>query len=361
MDEATPGTASNGKNCLVVWKDNRAVKQPYHQGRYLFYGRRFDRFGNPLDATSFQIQNEAFVWNNEGVTLPAVGSMGADYLVVWLTRFRQIEARRVLSDGTVRTNAITIAHTGNASGQPALAATRHGSLVAWTDRVNNNGDIYATLLDRHGEVTRVVPVAVDASNAQFPVAANVGKDYLVLWRELTPLGEGVMKAAIVTPAGDVRPLDGLPTAVAGWITVAGNGQNYFVAWQTAAPDYSSYQLNGCVLNRRGKVMSDPSALAAGPQQQSLPIAVAGGRLFTVLWRENPYVADAKLFTLPVSPQGVAKSTPSSVSSEMGWNGYGAATPVSRTNVLMVLEQKTPDYYDNGYLSRVHGSVVTATP
>lgn len=361
VDEATPAAASNGKNCLVVWKDNRLAKQPYHRGQYLLYGRRFDRAGNALDATSFPIQNEPFIWNNEGLTLPSVATLGSDYLVVWLTRFRHIEARRVSGNGTVRTNQIDIAHTGAASGQPAVASNRRGSLVAWTDRVNNNGDIYATLLDKRGEVTRVVPVAVDAANTQYPVAASVGKDFIVLWRELVPFSEGLIKAALVTPAGEVHRLDQFPAALASSITVAGNGRNYFIAWQTGSAGYDSHQLKGCVLNCRGEMMSDSSPLVAGSQQQSLPAVLPSGREFTLLWRENPYVADAMLYTLPVSVQGVAKSAPTPVSSEMGWTGYGAATAVGRTNVLVVLEQRTPGYYDNGYLSRVHGSVMTTTP
>lgn len=361
VDEATPAAASNGKNCLVVWKDNRSAPQPYHRGQYLLYGRRFDRAGHALDTASFPIQSEPFIWNNEGLTLPAVGTMGRDYLVVWLTRFRQIEGRRVLGDGTVRTDQIEIARTGTASGQPAIASNRRGSLVAWTDRVNNNGDIYATLLNKRGDVTRVVSVAADAANAQFPVAASVGQNYIVLWRELSSMGESVIKAALVTQEGEVRRLDQFPASLASWVTVASNGRNYFAAWQTGSLGYDSFQLNGCVLNSRGKLMGAASPLAAGPQQQALPVVLASGRDFTILWRENPYVTEAMLYSLPVSAQGIAKGAPSPVTSECGWNGYGAPTALGRSNVLVVLEQKSADYYDNGYLSRVRGSVMTPNP
>src|ERR1043166_9519588 len=76
VDEATPAAASNGRNCLVVWKDNRSNNQPYHRGQYMFYGRRFDLAGHALDAASFQIQDEPFVWNNEGLTPPSVTALG---------------------------------------------------------------------------------------------------------------------------------------------------------------------------------------------------------------------------------------------------------------------------------------------
>ena len=129
IDEATPAGAANGENCLVVWKDNRAGNQPYHRGEYLLYGRRFDQSGTALDATSFPIQDEPFLWNNEGVTLPAVGTLGRDYLVVWLTRFRQVAARRVSNTGSVVGEEIAIARTGDATGQPAFASTRRGGAL----------------------------------------------------------------------------------------------------------------------------------------------------------------------------------------------------------------------------------------
>ncbi len=360
MDEATPAAGSNGDNSLVVWKDNRGNNQPYHRGRYRLYGRRFDLNGNALDAASFQIQDEAFLWNNEGLTQPTVGTLGRDYLIVWLTRFRQVSARRVLGDGTVVTNEISIARTSNASGQPAFASTRRGGLVAWTSRTNNSGDIYATLLDKNGEVTGVVPIAVNSANAQHPVAASAGKDYLVLWRELTPSGDGLLKAVLVTPSGAVRHLDDLPARFANWVTVASNGRNYFVAWQTCLGENNPIELMGSMLNGRGKLMREGLRLAASGDEQSQPTVLASGRNFTVSWRENPYSNDASLHALTVSAQGLAKTQPSPMTSDAGWSGYGAATLLGRSNVLVVLEQKTPGYYENGYLSRARGSIVSNT-
>jgi hypothetical protein len=360
VDEATPAAACNGKNCLIVWKDNRLAQQPYHRGQYLLYGRRFDLAGNALDAGSFQIQDEPFIWNNEGLTLPAVGVLGRDYLVVWLTRFRQIEGRRVRGDGTVKTNRIEIAQTGTASGQPAVASTRRGYLVAWTDRVDNNGDIYATLLDRNGEVTHVVPVAADSANAQYPVAASVGQDYLVVWRELAPSGEDGIKAALVTHAGEVRRLDYFPKSFASWVAVANNKRNYFITWQTASSGDTGNQFSGCVMNCRGKIVAEELALATCGAP-SLPAVVPTGRNFTFLWRENPYEAKAMLYALPVSAQGIAKAPPLPMNCEAGWNGYGTTTALGQSGALVVLEQRTPDYYDNGYLSRISGTVIGMTP
>jgi hypothetical protein len=358
IDEATPAAAANGENCLVVWKDNRAANQPYHRGEYLLYGRRFDLNGAALDATSFPIHDEPFLWNNEGLTQPAVGTLGRDYLVVWLTRFRQIAACRVSGDGIAATQEIAIATTGDASGQPALASSRRGALVAWTSRMNNNGDVHAALLDRNGTITRVVPVAIDASNAQHPVVASVGNNFIVVWRELMPSGESLMKAACVSSSGEVRRLDNFPSRSADWITVAGNGRSYFVAWQTCGAAGAS-ELRGSVLNPRGKLLRDEVPLAACGYETTLPLALRSGRNFTVSWRENPYSVEARLFALTVSARGLAKDAPAPVACDAGWDGYGSATDLNRSDVLVVLEQKTAAYYENGYLSRVRGSVVGA--
>ena len=355
VDEATPGAAGLGRNCLVVWKDNRANNQPYHQGRYLLYGRRFDSNGNALDPASFQIQEESFVWNNEGLTLPTVGTLDRHYLVVWLTRFRQISAKRVSRDGVVATNEIPIARTGNASGQPAFASTRRSGLVVWATRANNNGDIYGTLLDRKGAIVRVIPVAVGSANAQYPVVAAAGRNYLVLWRELSPSLDGYLKAALVTEAGEVRPLDDFPAVNANRAAIAGNGRNYFLTWQTDATEYGSGMM-GCGLNWRGQMTRQLPAIPAG--QQSLPAVLSSRANFTILWRENPYTDDAQLYSRTISTRGFPKSEPAPIDAEMGWNGYGSATTLNRSNALVVLEQKTPDYDDNGYRSRVRASIVT---
>lgn len=357
IDEATPAAAANGRNCLVVWKDNRAARQPYHRGEYLLYARRFDASGSPIDNASFPIHDEPFLWNNEGLTLPAVTTLGPDYLVVWVTRLRHVSARRVTSDGMLAAGEIAIGRSGNASGQPAVATSRRGALVAWTSRTNNNGDVYATLLDRHGAVTAVVPISVDAANAQHPVAASVGRNYLVLWRELKTSGEGIVRAACVTASGDVRRLDDFPERAADWLTVAANGRSYFVAWQR--PGGASAALFGSVVNGRGKVLRDEVPLASCGHDQTLPLPFPSSRNFILSWRENPYSSDAKLFALPISARGVAKSEPMPLASDGGWFGYGSASGVTRSSALVVLEQKTPDYYENGYQSRVRGSIINS--
>jgi hypothetical protein len=342
----------------VVWKDNRAAQQPYHRGGYLLYGRRFDLNGTPLDAASFPLQDEPFLWNNEGLTQPVVGTLGRDYLVVWLTRFRQVSARRVSRQGKVDSEEIAIARTGDASGQPAFASSPRGGLVVWTTRTNNNGDIHATLLDRRGKVLGGVPIAVDMSNAQHPAVASVGNDYLVIWRELTSSGgTSLLRAARVSQSGEVFRLEGFPSSAADWITVAGNGRRYFVAWQTCGEESAGNQLLGSVLSSRGTLLRHEVVLAACGHEQTLPQVLRNGRNFMVSWRENPYAAEAKLFALTISGRGETRDQAAPVLGEAGWDGYGTATELNRSKVLVVLEQKTLDYDLNGNVSRVRGSIL----
>jgi hypothetical protein len=231
--------------------------------------------------------------------------------------------------------------------------------VVWTDRINNNGDIYATLLDKHGAVTRIVPVAVNSANAQYPTVASAGKDYLVLWRELSPTGNGSLKGAVVTDEGEVRPLDQLPSTPADWIALASNGRNYFATWQIGSSTPVENDLMGCTVNCHGEIIQNNLPLNTGAEQ-STPIVLSHRRAFTILWRENPYSIDAKLYTLPLSSAGQPKCEPAAIASEMGWSGYGSATALNHSKSLVVLEQKTADYLDNGYISRVRGSIVTNT-
>ena len=235
-----------------------------------------------------------------------------------------------------------------------FASTRRNGLVVWTERVNNNGDIYATLLDRNGTVQRLISVAVGSANAQHPIVAAAGRNYLVVWRELSPTLDGHLKAALVTESGELRPLDDFPSAVALRAAIASNRRNYFVTWQTDSAE-SGCELMGCTLNWRGKMAEQTPLAVTG--EQSLPAVLSSGTDFTVLWRENPYSDDATLYSLAVSPRGLPVEEPSPAGAEMGWSGFGAATSFSPSGMLVVLEQKTPDYDNNGYLSRVRAGIV----
>jgi hypothetical protein len=62
--------------------------------------------------------------------------------------------------------------------------------------------------------------------------------------------------------------------------------------------------------------------------------------------------------LTVSGRGIANSEPIPLATDAGWNGYGSASGVTRSSALVVLEQKTPGYYENGYLSRIRGTIVS---
>ncbi len=358
VDEAAPSSASNGENCLVVWKDNRNNNHPNHRGQYQLFARRLALNGRPLDRGSIQIDDEFFLWNNEGITMPGVAAYGRNYVIAWVTRNKNVSARIMRPNGTIQTNEIHIGTTGTASGQPSVAASLRSCLVAWTSRVNNNGDIYATLLNVQGQVKAVIPVATNSANAQYPVVANLGRNYLVAWRELIGLsGDGFVRAAIVTESGSVEYLMDIPTALAKRVTVGSNGRNYFIAQQVRNSQVGGTDLTGCMLNTRGKITEEEFPIAVGTDANCLPHVLPNGRNFTMLWRENPNAPEATLSALPVTMHGTSKTSAAKLSNQTGWSGYGNATPLKPTSALVVLEQKTPDYNNNGQLSRVQASII----
>ncbi len=357
IDEATPAAASNGENYLIVWKDNRLNPQPYHRGEYLLYGRRFDLSGRALEAGSFSLGADPFVWNSEGVTQPTIAVSGSDYLVVWVTRKRHVSGRLVRNDGTVLTNEIQMGRIGTAAGQPAAASTRRGMLVAWTERVNNNGNIYATLLDSTGKVTGIHPIATNTANSQHPIVASDGRNYLVVWRELAASGEVTANAAVVKQNGEIHHVGKFPSPCARGVALASNGRNFLVGFQSPSAEPDRSDLVGCLLNSRGRIVRDRLPLAMGLPIQSLPSLLSNGRDFTMLVRTHPYLDEAELLASSVSRRGGTDLGCVPILSPAGWRGYGAATSAGSSGALFVLEQKSADYDNNGYISRVRASLL----
>jgi hypothetical protein len=353
IDEVTPGAASAGQNALIVWKDNRNHPQANHRGQYQLFGRRFDLQGRPLDAQSFSISSDSFLWNAEGITLPTVGAMGSDYMVTWVNRSRELVTRRVRGSGKVEGSPVIVSASRTVAGQPAFAASARSALVVWTERVNNNGDIRAAFVNRQGKVTRTVPLSVNEANAQFPVAASSGSGYVVLWRELNEFGDGVLNGASVSESGAVTPLHNLPENLVNSASVAAHRDGYIAKFQSWNAEGTGADVMGCRLTCRG-TSSDAQFLAA-TDSQAQPIVLSDSRGTTVVWREHASSTSAQLRAVALNGRGAAKAQPSTANGQ--WSGYGTTTLLGRSNLLTVIEQRTPDYAQNGLLSRVRGSIV----
>ncbi|NMO21153.1 hypothetical protein HPC49_50350 [Pyxidicoccus fallax] len=111
-NQRDPAVASDGTNYLVVWGDFRRSSASD------VYGARVSSEGTVLDASGFAISTA-----NRYQHVPAVASLGTEYLVVWEDQRAgvDIHGARVTSGGTVReSTGFPIANTPDGEQTPAV-------------------------------------------------------------------------------------------------------------------------------------------------------------------------------------------------------------------------------------------------
>ena len=123
-DQSGAKVAWGGENYLVVWQD-------WREGTWMVYGARVDADGNVLDPDGFPIAGGA-----EWVGSPAVASDGTNFFVVWShykpETFYDIYGTRVTPEGDVLDlGGIMISATYQFELRPSIAYNGSIYFVAW--------------------------------------------------------------------------------------------------------------------------------------------------------------------------------------------------------------------------------------
>ncbi|MHA7630440.1 Ig-like domain-containing protein [Corallococcus sp. M7] len=255
-----PSVASNGTDYLVVWRDDSSP-----QGGDNLFGTRVTGTGTVLDAPAFAVSTA-----NGDQSMPAVGSDGADYLVVWSDNRSGSDAlfgARVTQTGTVlEGDGQFLARGSSFDTEPAVAFNGTDYLVAW----GLDSDIHGMRVTRGGAVLDAgsVVLSTSASTQTAPAVASNGTDYLVVWSD-SGHGGGSIVGVRVNALGEVLDPSGLVFAMGAdrWFgtstAVASNGTDYLVVWREG----SDAALYGTRLTSAGEVLH-PSGIRLSPSTLS---------------------------------------------------------------------------------------------
>ena len=184
--QSAPAIASDGRDFLVVWQDQRTgLQQPnsdIYAARVAADGRVLDPAGIALPPTFAHDLAPSVVWN------------GASYVVAngSLHPFG-VALTEVHTDGTIgATNRIV---PSEIVGQTAISWNGSAHLVMWAGWPTNT--LYAALVDRS---LRMIgePLALDQGTLLNPATASNGTDFLVTWQRA-----GQLRYAIVGPDGAI--------------------------------------------------------------------------------------------------------------------------------------------------------------
>lgn len=236
--------AFDGDNYLVVFAKNGQI-----------VGQRVSPSGQTLDgATGFTITSSGTNY------FPAVDFDGTNFLVVWakFTNGYDIYGVLVSPQGEVQEEFPVFVEDGEQV-TPSIAFNGSNYLVAWRDTrwdgAQNLVDIYATRISPSGVPLDPsgLPLCVAAGDQDAPALVSDGNDYFAVWADgRTFAGENGqipgldIYGARVAANGSVLDPAGIPINTVSYMafngkanpTVAFDGDDYFVAWQTGSfPNY----------------------------------------------------------------------------------------------------------------------------
>lgn len=330
-----PDVATNGRDYLVVWQDERYPNETHVYGtRVTGGGRVLDPGGIPIGASPSVQYAPSVAWD------------GRNYVVAWIDgtgspEGDDLKAARVTPSGIVLDRTpIAAATAPHGQGPPELAWTGTSTLVVWQDaRAGHTVGIWGTRIDRRGRVLtpngfQLVPgdqggnprvgcsrrrclaawgydrmdgarvaangtvldrkgfpiVRWSPAGAPFdPVIASAGRDWLVVWRQEWNDRErsADISAIRITRSGKLRTRAPIRVVSAGGYQmdpdVAWTGANYLVVFsddRNASWDIAAVRMSaeGRRLDRK-QIRIHP-----GYSRQEYPAVASNGHNSLVVWQ-----------------------------------------------------------------------------
>ncbi|HTW92962.1 MAG TPA: hypothetical protein VMH22_14820 [bacterium] len=282
-DQVAPAVALGDSNYLVVWEDYRSGDLAH------IYGTRVTPGGEVLDPSGIPISQATGQQD-----APAIGSSGANYLVVWQDgrdTTSHIYGARVTPQGTVLDpSGIAISEVTNRQCSPVVGFDGTNYLVVWQDERRSDStffDIYGARVTPGGNVLDPsgIAIAKEPENQENPALAFSGANYLVVWEDYRRSIYSDIYGARVTPGGGVLDPSGIAISTAEWNqldpALAFDGANYLVLWEdqcnSGAPDiYGTRVSQGGSVFDYGRVVQQE-----GVQSHLAMTRGPGGELFLV--------------------------------------------------------------------------------
>jgi hypothetical protein len=256
-------------------------------------------------------------------TTPAIAANSAGYLVVWAqgkgtNSDPSVCAARLTPGGDLLDPAgILISTSAGEQTVCAVAANDRSFLVVWAaphGLSTTDWDVLGARVQSDGTVldTQPLPICTALNSLQnSPAVAGNGNNFLVAWRDSRETG---IKGSLVAMDGTIFSTNGFVISPAVndqyTPTVAALGTNYLVAWQ-------DYRLSGSQYFSRiyaARVTGDGALLdtsgmqvSSRPGSQYNPSVAANGANFLVVWEDYDSGGN-DIYGARVSPDGVLLDT-----------------------------------------------------
>jgi hypothetical protein len=317
-----PVVVSDGRDFLVAWEGGFNIKAAL-----------VDSEGVP--GPFFFVNTAAHREN-----APAVAGNGSQFLVVWSDLRGQfanpadIFGVRVDLQGNILDPAgLVICTATNNQTAPAVAANGEDYFVVWTDARRGVGalDVYGTRITSAGVVQNPggLPISSAASTQSVPDVVSAGGDYLVVWEDgrapFTPSNLRIFGSR-VSASGEALDTNGFQIgfgpASQTAPSVAGRGNDYFVAWADARTSANGLDIYGARVSGAGRVLDTNAVpISQGRNAQQFPEVAASSNDFLVVWadlRNNDasatptnsdiYATRVRVDGSVINPNGIAIST-----------------------------------------------------
>ncbi len=249
-----PAVAYNGTHFLVVWQ----TYQNYKTSSYDIYGTLVNKLGGVLSGSGIPIcTNVSQQW------YPSVASDGKDFLVTWQDNRNysstnwDIYGTNVSSTGKVTSTAgVPISTSVYAQQWSELAYDGSNYLVVWQDYRNyttSYWDIYGSRVSKTGTVLdpKGMAISVNADHQLYPHLAFTGTYYLVAWQDYRGGSYNAdIYATQVSASGKVLDKQGFPVATSITNentprTVAGKAPNGSTGYLVAYSKFDTSTTQGC--------------------------------------------------------------------------------------------------------------------
>jgi hypothetical protein len=246
-NQESPAIATDGKEFLVVWSDDRS------ETGLSVCGMRLDADGRPVDSQSFNLGHGS---------ASCVKFNGSLYLVVWI-RGDYILACRISSEGELLDTApIIVAPSQGIDYHIGISSNQQEWMLVWADSFVGGGDIYACRISAAGEVIDPEGIRITTlSAATEPEIGFDGNNYMVTWTDLRSglNGESDIYAARLTQQGVVLEMNGFKIQgqdegimINDRPALAFDGESYLIAY--LSQNYDTLMIRGKLVSPEGEVL-----------------------------------------------------------------------------------------------------------
>lgn len=335
-----PSVASDGTDYLVAWFEDR------YYGWAELRGSRVSHAGAVLDPAGIMLTPTA----NYTQFHPDI-VWGGTYYFVAHNYLDGIYVTRVATTGVVVDATPKLVRDGtDPEDQVAITAgVSGGAQLAWNDSTERN-DIHAASVTSSAVAATSVAVSVGAPRQSRPRAASSGGEFLVVFRSETSLSNRILAHRVATngEALTVEPIEVASGATLTNPSVAWNGSNYYVVWESPLEGVRG-RIYGRRLNVDGTTAGPPAVLMDG----NMPDVAAIGSVFLAVCTYEPVNHNRYTRGVRVGGDGVVIGSPFAIG--MNYDVWPRVTPAG-TRWLVVWEQNVT--HDNPW-SRIVGAFVDA--